>query len=63
MSRKRTQRDIIKSALHSAIQWELGYIDAMKGCDSPEDLETVQHSKDLIKDYREILKKKYGAGM
>lgn len=63
MSKRRTQRDIINSALHSAIQWELGYIDAMRGCGSTEDLATVQHSKDLIKDYREVLKKKYGAGM
>lgn len=61
--KKRTQRDIIKSALRSAIQWEWGLIDAMKGFDSPEDLENVRHSKDLIKDYCEVLKKKYGAGM
>ena len=63
MSKKRTQRDIIELALRGAIQWELGYLDAMSGCTSSEDAEGIQHSKDLIKDYRDVLKKKYGAGM
>lgn len=61
--RKRSQREIIKSALHSAIQWEWGFIDCMKGCTMPDDLETVRHSEQLIKEYRDVLKKKYGAGL
>ena len=52
-----SERDLIRRALHDAIEWQMGLADAYtKMCGDPQ----YKRSKELVKEYRALLKKRYG---
>jgi len=56
---KRTNSQLIWRAMNLAVEYERSFIDALKGCNSPSDIEARQHAEQFIKEAREYLKKHY----
>lgn len=53
----RTKNQVFFIALHDAIAWEESFIDAMKGCKTPSDLEAIAYSEIKLADYKKWLRK------
>lgn len=54
---KRTKPQILLLALYDAISWEESFLDSMKGCNTPSDLDAISYAKGKIADYKKMLKK------
>jgi len=57
--KRRTDSQLIHRAMNLAIEYELTFIDAIKGCDNESDNDARQYAEQFIKEARAYLKRKY----